>query len=409
VTIEPGVLIIQLANYFLPLICKRKIVKDEVEKMRRKLFSYLFSGFFCLFGIPVGHCTAWVCLDANAPIDATSGNIAAPAQVIAETGTKFTRINFILGPWSAPDDTTHHGAQNMSWFETYDAIINALVSRGVRIYGLIGAEGVKSAAQLNTEQYITDYVRNFVLIVGHFRDRVRIYESFNEPNNWASGTTTPTVPAYWFARMLERIYSDVKVENGHTTDTTWQVTLVSGPLFSHDQDTVASYFTQVYSEGINNLGWKALKSATGTYPLDGIGYHIYVAQGTTDVNTIQQKMLGNINAIWNVVTTYEGSNTAKRLWVSEFGWSSDSLGSEAAQAQNLQTGFNVLLGNAHVALASWFCLTDFPGASYGIFRAGTFQETDKKPAWSAFNTIATNAPTPTPTPTHTKAFGLFLF
>jgi hypothetical protein len=384
-------------------------MKYVVGILRREFFTYLFAGLFCLLGILGAHCAAWVCLDANAPIDAQSGNIAAPAQVIAETGTRFTRINFILGPWSAPDDTANHGSQNMSWFETYDAIINALVSRGVRIYGLIGAEAVKSAAQPNTEQYIDDYVRNFVLIVEHFKDRIRIYESFNEPNNWASGTTTPTVLPYWFARMLERIYRAVKVENGHMTDTTWQVTLVSGPVFSHDQDTVASYFTQVYSEGIDNLGWKALKNAIGTYPLDGIGYHIYVAQGTTNYNTIRQKMLGNINAIWDVVTTYEGSGTAKKLWISEFGWRNDFLGSEAAQAKNLTAGFDILLGDARVALASWFCLTDFPSAYYGIFKAGTFQDADKKLAWTAFNTVSTNAATPTPTPIPAKAVGMLLF
>lgn len=333
---------------------------------------------------------ALVCLDANAPINASNGNISAPVQAIADTNTQYVRVNFILGPWTSPADATRRGSQKLTWFETYDQIINGLVSRGVKIYGLIGAEAVRSSSGLNTDQYVNDYTANFVSIVDHFKDRVRVYESFNEPNDWAGGTSAQVTP-YWFARMLEQIYRSVKLESGHAADPAWQVALVSGPLFSHDMDTVAPYFSQVYSEGINNLGWGDLKTQNGTYPLDGVGYHIYVSQGTTDADAIKGKISENLNAIWGVIQSYEGSQTPKKLWVSEMGWSSDYLDGEAGQAQNMQASYDYLLPDARIALISWFCLTDFPGAGYGIFKMGSFRESDKKAAWQTFYTIATNA------------------
>jgi len=338
--------------------------------------------------------SAWVAIDTNAPISAATGDIATPMQVVAETGTEYVRVNFILGPWSSPADATHHGSQNLSWFETYDIIINGFVSRGVKVYGLIGAEAVHSSTtNLNSDQYVNDYAANFVQIVGHFKDRVRVYEGFNEPNDWAGGTTAQVQP-YWFAKMLEEIYRGVKINDGHKNDSSWQVTLVSGPVFSHDQDTVATYFNQVYSEGKNNLGWSEVKTMAGSYPLDGIGYHIYVAQGSNNADTIRQKMLVNINAIWEVVQSNEETTTTKKLWISEFGWRNDYVGSETAQAQNLETGFGVLLPDSRIQLATWFCLKDFPSGYYGLFRVSGTSDADKKPAWYSFNSIAIANRTP---------------
>ena len=372
--------------------------------MKKETFPHLVfhAAFVSLFlaanaGI---YAETWVGLDTNAPISAATGDIAAPVQAVADTGTRFVRVNFILGPWSSPTDTTPHGAHNRTWFQTYDEIVTGFTSRGVEVYGLIGGEAVKSGHSLNSDGYVTDYVNNFVQIVDHFKDRIQVYESFNEPNDWAGGTSAQVKP-YWFAKMLEQIYREVRINNGHASDPAWQVTLVSGPLFSHDLDTVAPYFGDVYTEGIQNLGWSDLKTNYGTYPLDGIGYHIYVAQGTTNATTIQQKMNGNLDAIWGVITANEGTETPKKLWISEFGWRTDSVGGETEQARNMQTGFDLLLADTRIQLAVWFCLKDFPNGYYGLFRISGVGDEDKKPAWHTFHAIATGVPTPTPTPSPT--------
>ena len=326
-------------------------------------------------------------LDTNAPIIASTGNIAAPPDAVAGTGAHYVRVNFILGPWSSPSDTALFGSPPRTWFETYDEIINSFLARGVQIYGLIGAEAVRPRPEgLNSEAYVQDYKANFVSIVGHFKDRVRIFESFNEPNDWAGGTSSQVQP-YWFARMLEEIYLGVKYDNDHHSDPSWQVTLLSGPMFSHDLDTCEAYFNQVWDAGRRLLNWNQVKTLTGSYPLDGLGYHIYVEQGSTDPAVITGAMKANLDAVWRAFTGLEGADTPKKIFVSEIGWTTQYI-SEAGQASNLKASIEYLRGDPRVLMAVWFCLKDFPNGEYGLFGASGLSFADRKPSWYRFRELA---------------------
>jgi hypothetical protein len=341
------------------------------------------AAFLTVFGI-LPPCPALdVGIDTNAPISAVTGDITAPVQTVAETGASCVRVNFILGPWNTPHDAAPHGSANRTWFQTYDEIVNGFVNRGVKVYGLIGAEAVhSSAAGVNNEQYVQDYKANFVEIVGHFKDRIRIYESFNEPNDWAGGSSAQVQPQ-WFARMLEEIYLGVKYEDGHSSETSWQVELISGPFFSHDLDNVASYLQDVINVGINDLHWNEVKTKTGSFPFDGLGYHIYVKQGSSDPSEIRNKMKSNLDAVWGVFTDLEGEDTPKKIHVSELGWTTDYV-TETVQADNLDTAFNYLKGDQRIRLGVWFCLKDFPSGHYGIFRESGLGLSDRKPSWYRF-------------------------
>jgi len=340
------------------------------------VWTLICLGVVDLFSLEVG-------IDTNAPISAVSGDIAAPCQVVAETGTDWVRVNFILGPWDDPHDVTPHGSGNLTWLQTYEQIVDGFVDRGVNVYGLIGAEAVHSSAPgINNEQYVQDYKANFVEIVDHFKDRIRVFESFNEPNDWAGGSTAQLQP-YWFARILEQIYLGVKYEDNHTSDSEWQVSLVSGPLFSHDLDNVASYLQSVITAGTEELGWEDVKTLTGSYPLDGLGYHIYVKQGSSSAQEIRDKMKSNLDAVWNVFTTLEGADTDKKIWVSEVGWTTEYV-TEQVQADNLDTVFDFFRTDGRIRLGVWFCLKDFPNGHYGIFRESGLSESDKKPSWRRF-------------------------
>jgi len=326
------------------------------------------------------------CIDCNAPINASTGDVISTSKMdaITATGTDYVRLNFILGPWNSPTDTTLQGPNNWTWFQTYDYIIDGFRSRGLKIYALIGAESVKSSMgnNLNNQTYCDELTANFVSIVNHFKDRVFVYESFNEPNDWAGGSSAQLQP-YWFSYLLQKIYMDVKYNNGHWSDPSWQVTLISGPLFSHDSDNCASYMNDVYNNGINSLQWNNCQTLTGKYPLDGIGYHIYVAEGPSTIATVQNKINGNLNAIWNTITTYEGNGTPKKLWISEFGWRTDYV-SESEQARNVDVAYNLYKVDNRIAMASWFCIQDFPNGYYGLFRSGAFIESNKKPSWTNY-------------------------
>lgn len=318
---------------------------------------------------------AKVGLDMNQPVgdDGSVGSNADPAR-IANTGARWVRVNFIG-----------------DYFAQYDSIVNGLLAKGLKIYMLVGAQATSDPGDLlrwesspdpaAAEQWISDYAAKFVQVVDHFKDRVRVFETFNEPNDWAGGWTHKVHP-YWMAKILQEVYLNTKHFNGHASDSAWQVRIISGPLFSFDGTTAADYLSDVYWYGRNVLAWDWTREQTGSYPLDGIGYHIYVAQDSSQLSEVEWRVKKHLDEIWGVVSAYEGAGTSKRLWISEIGWPSGS--SEWFQAQALTRGMGVLKSDARVALACWFSLQDFPGGDWGLFRS----DWSPKAAHAAFQAVA---------------------
>ncbi|TEU11648.1 MAG: hypothetical protein E3J21_23090, partial [Anaerolineales bacterium] len=342
-------------------------------------------------------------LDSNRPVEKGAPTWRVyPSDFMAGTGTGYVRINFVLDQWSSPAES--------GWLQVYDTIVNGLEEKDIEVYGLIGHEAVldppgdnfRNARETKAaDAWIGQYVENFVTIVEHFRDRVRIFESFNEPNNWHGGNKAWIHP-YWFAKMLERIYRAVK-ELGST-----DVILVSGPLLAHDigggeneTDMATGYLRDTYQAGKEKHGWEDVRSSFGSYPLDGIGYHLYVREDAASTPTDIQRTHGKyLNAVSKVVRQQEGVD--KKIYVSEFGWS--SVSGEDFQAESLKAGFEYLRKDPRVALAIYFCTQDFPGGEYGLLRI----DGEKKPAYDAFLEQArldrevvgvTFEPTPPETPT----------
>lgn len=65
---------------------------------------------------------------------------------------------------------------NAEFFAAYDQIVDAYVSRGLRVYGLINDEAVASAAPLGSEEFVTAYVGAATAIIEHYKDRVRVWD-----------------------------------------------------------------------------------------------------------------------------------------------------------------------------------------------------------------------------------------
>lgn len=341
-------------------------------------------------------------IDCGQPIDNTFGQISQNTSVtlLSSTCTPWVRVNFILGPWGSPDDTTKHSGR--TWFQAYDEIIDSLTNAGIQVYGLVGAQLVSQwigdkmiafpgADSAGAAAWKDEYVANFVQVVDHFKDRVRVFESYNEPNNWDNGWTSVVHPE-WFALLLQEIYLNVKFFNGHWGDPAWQVTLVSGAVLTLDVTTGGQYINDTYWYGKNVFAWDWTSSQTGSYPLDGIGMHIYVEQGSSNPTTVTNAMNMNTNDFWNNVIAYEGAATTKQLWISEFGWESATYG-EQFQADNLATSFSVLRNDARIAMALWFTLSDWPGGDWGIYYLGAFLPSERKLAYYAFLTETNCSPT----------------
>ena len=73
----------------------------------------------------------------------------------------------------------------------------------------------------------------------------------------------------------------------------------------------------------------------------------------------------------------------KRIWVSEMGWTSDAVG-EDGQADALEVALGALSGDDRLALATWFCLQDWTGESWGLYRT----DGSSKPALDRFREVA---------------------
>lgn len=328
-------------------------------------------------------------LDVGAPIG-PDGSIGVNPDVVAATGARWVRINFIAGPWSGPDDARRF--QGRTWGETYDRIVHGLRAKGISVYGLVNTETLgrdsSSLRGLGDPNGARAYADAFAAaarsIVGRFKDRVRVFELVNEPNDWAGGHEA-RVHATWLAAILARSYRAVKLD--HASDPSWQVTLVSGALFTHPLDDGAGYLRDVYSFGRREQGWDALRAQAGTYPLDGIGQHIYDLEGRNDApSAVAGNYARHLDAVWRVVTGEDPEWPRKRLWLSEVGWRS-SDGGEAHQADMLDAAFTALENDGRVALGLWFTLADFDPEGWGLYRQGGTTAANAKMALVRFQDV----------------------
>ncbi|MGE5672496.1 MAG: LGFP repeat-containing protein [Mycobacterium leprae] len=300
------------------------------------------------------------------PID-DSGNILltdAVAASLAASGAGWVRLNFRLGPWTS--DTAQ-------FYSTYDTIVNNLRNHGLQVVGLMSNEfypGTQSDWTANNYEntggnghnaYIDSFGYQAARVANHYQSNVKYWEVWNEPNCYATqtGPTTFTGCSYMypsnFADLLGHVYTQLKYYNHY------DVQVISGGLLGHSIGDVyssgnagATYLTNTYSMGINHGSWNWIKANAGSYPLDGIGQHIYITQGGTVSSTNLQNYLTWVR---NAYTAYEGTGTAKKTWVTEIGWPTDSV-SESVQAANIDTTYQVMKSTSYIASCLWFYLRD---------------------------------------------------
>lgn len=322
-------------------------------------------------------------------LEAGEQHDTSKVALVSESGAKWVRLNFVGNDWSV-------GSNDVN---TYNTIINEYLGKNIKIIGLIGAQSVSGGYDRNNPGAFTQkFTDEADSIVSRFGDRVKVYELFNEPNDWAGGSSSQ-VPERYFAEYLASIYQKIKIEKGKS-----DIFLNSGPLFSFDQNNGASYLQGTYAAGKNlaaSLNWDSIKSQTGSYPLDGVDYHIYVAQGLFDQGQVEAKVLANLNAISNIINT---NDPGKRIWITELGWGTgQGRVTEEVQAANLGKAFGVLKNQPIVRMAMWFTLTDFDSSEWGLIRTNG----SKKLAWTSFQQVSSPTPTSIPTsiPSATPTFG----
>ncbi len=318
-------------------------------------------------------------LDANAPIAEGVGSIAGQVNdpgIIAGSGVGWVRLNFIIAPWDDPHDQKRPIGR--SWRETYQSIIDGFAGQGLKIYGLISDQAMKEkpggrlrgapAGDLTGDSWIQRYAQTFVTIARMFGDKVSVFESFNEPDDWKQNeqpgwtNSTPNwIHPGWFATMLQAVHQAVRSDPGLS-----HIRIVSGPLQGLDvnNNAGAEYLNRTYAEGKLRYGWG---NPGVPFPFDGVGYHLYIAEGERGnvSQALRAKYDSYMKRLREVIQAAEGG--LKPIFISEIGWA-DPGGLEHLQQEAMQSACEAILSDPSVALGIWFCTQDFPGKPYGLYR-----------------------------------------
>ena len=176
----------------------------------------------------------------------------------------------------------------------YDTAVNNARNAGLQVLLLIDGGSWPGSqtdwCQNNSENnpgvngdnaYVEGYATNAVVpIVQHFRDRVKCYELWNEPNCWTSSSGTvytggtfiyPSNYGWLLTRSWEAVHIAQQIND---------VTLFFGGVFGHNIDGVnsyanagAQYLDDTYAKGTNLVqggSFAHTKSNYSAYPLDGV-------------------------------------------------------------------------------------------------------------------------------------------
>lgn len=338
-------------------------------------------------------------LNAGAPI--WNGAIRLTqdkAAAFAATGCRAVRLNFRLDGHSSWDPTL---------LAQYDTIVQNATSNHLVVLGLLCNECVPQWQALwnddpdgdGMNDFVTQYAQSALLLVDRYKDRIKRWEIWNEPNAWTNpGWTDPKYAGGTY--ILPRVYANAFAEsfkqlnyyNGRTILATNGITLVSGGLFAHDQSnsfsTAMDYMLQVYDV---TAVWDALQAATGRrYPWSYFGYHFYL----NIAQTVSTTEIGNY---FNDVRTKQASRQdTTPLLITEFGWNTYYV-NETTQKNNMRDTYNFMEGKSYVAGTYWYQWEDESDTDkWGIVRA----DATHKPSYDEFTTQ--NA-TPPPVASFTAA------
>ncbi|MDP8923709.1 MAG: hypothetical protein M3O34_12615 [Chloroflexota bacterium] len=201
-----------------------------------------------------------------------------------------------------------------------------------------------------------------------------------------AGRRAGASPTRELAWALTHAYQAIKVARPDAV-------VISGGLFGHDLEGPAllfarspcptgvgsggDYLCATYEMGLGHTGWRP-----GAYPFDHVGQHIYIDGGSV---TSEEKLRFYLDDVRDAYLSYEGAETAKTTYVTEFGWSTAHVSPEV-QATNLLIAFDTFRQVGYVARAYWFHAQDVPEADlyYGLAESSG----RKKRAFTVYQDVA---------------------
>lgn len=289
-----------------------------------KLLVYLF-GLMVLF-VPAiaGAINVGVGSYINsAGVDANQSSIAS---LLGDSGSQWTRMEI-------PYDLNYD-------FSLLDGALAKASDKGVKVLLLFAHKDGLTSDQF--ESWVDT-------VVSRGKDKIDAYEIFNEIDNTLSATQ--------YKPFLEKAYNKIKAIDSSAT-------------------VVASGLTG-RKEAIDY--WNALYDAGGKPYFDVLGIHPY---RTSSPETKEFNNGSQVDSINQAVASINAHGGGKKVWITEFGWQSGSVG-ESSQGNLLARGFLLSATVEEVDNIISYRLADNDvSTSYGIANSSF----DKKSSFSSVST-----------------------
>jgi len=310
---------------------------------------------------------------AQRAASATAGSVAAVNSAL----TTYESLSKADADAAAMEDAyVHYAREEFEWnrveprkgffdWPKFDQAVSVARARNIDIIGKLvytadWATSAPSGTSSSSARYYppadyADYVNYAVATVERYKDRVKVWEIWNEPNIEQYWKPSPDASAY--ARLLKATYAAIKTVQPDAV-------ILTGGL--------AGYSEQ-YLNGLKNAG--ALDS------FDGLAIHTYV-QGAPEPSTVDSWI--------SAAQSWIARNAPGRsLWITETGWSTcTSCGSGAGVSEADQAAYlsrSMIDAAAHgVAAYAWFNLVELGGSASRLDNYGLIEQSGrKKPAYSA--------------------------
>jgi hypothetical protein len=314
------------------------------------------------------------------------------AQVLAETGVRWVRLEFFI---TDVEDPTAELA-------CYDAFITELAPRyGLKVLGLLAfgiVPGVYTPLDAErgliapvdpgedpvygfaTNTYMRTWLDNARRIVSRYGPAVHAYEILNEQNRVIGGGGAG-IPAGTAATLHTKFYRFVK-QVDRQPDATWRDTLPiiigglhprgTGEMSDKNYVSDREYLRRIY----RSAAFTGFANANnGKFPTEGLAYHPY----PVEIRLSPQAIPDDIAVITRRIialraTLEEVADPQLPVWITELGY---NVGyrqqTEAGQMEFMRSAFNALGAQPHMGPIFWFKYEDFPGTpaapeNWGIVR-----------------------------------------
>jgi hypothetical protein len=292
-------------------------------------------------------------------------------QGLIDANASWVRLGF-----RQPDATSPYTIE-----QEYDRIVDSLCAAGISVLGLLNQESLPQPLS-DAPAYRQAFAKNVWWYAVHFKQRIKFWELWNEPN-----LPTLRIAPQTYAALLTESYRALGAGNA-------QAKLIFGGLGSAWNDS-NEYLDQVYFYLNREQG--------GARPFDAFALHLYFGDKyaldpaiylrASDQMDATQGDRTIIDKFARTMTKY--GDVTRKIWVTEIGWNSSKNEKnapplaieQATQAQYLKTSFDILLNEARgIAKIFWYQYHDVIGADrvpgfWGLY--GTDKRTPK-PALCAF-------------------------